>query len=312
MSAFLATFKAKRTRSCSPRWQAAVKQHEARFGTGEDLAFSYMIANNDLRCLRWEVGLTRPTRRPCPGGRGLCVQTFMRKSVSVPGATGGVGKSSLLIVEALSLVTGRSLLHQQRLVEASKVCLVNVEDSPDEMDLRIAAAMQLHGVAPREIAGRLKVLVWGHRLLRLVRRERRGSGMEIVAPVIDMLVEALKQDGIDALCLDPLAMLHQGEENSNEDMLQVVAALRQIALRANVAVRLVHHTRKMGGERADGESLRGASSLFGGARQVDVINTMTAAEAGTLGRARRRTGAVFQGEHNAKANYARQRRRRLV
>jgi hypothetical protein len=295
---FLATFKAKNPKLLA-EWQAAVKQHEARFGTG-DILPSPTIANNDLRAALggW---YDPPDPTTLPRRPWLMRPNYMRKSVSVLGATGGVGKSSLLIVEALSLVTGRSLLHQQRLVEASKVCLVNVEDSPDEMDLRIAAAMQLHGVAPREIAGRLKVLS-GDIGLCLVRRERRGSGMEIVAPVIDMLVEALKQDGIDALCLDPLAMLHQGEENSNEDMLQVVAALRQIALRANVAVRLVHHTRKMGGEQADGESLRGASSLFGGARQVDVINTMTAAEAGTLGVLDDARVRYFR-VSNAKANY---------
>ncbi len=269
----IATFEAKNPQLLA-KWRATAERHAAQFGS-DDILPSPPIANGDLRAAL-AVWYAPPDPVALPRRPWLMRPSYMRKAVSVIGATGGVGKSSLLIVEALSLVTGRSLLHQQRPVKASRVCLVNVEDSPDEMDLRIAAAMQLHDIAPREIVSRLKVLS-GDIALCLVRRARGGSGTQIDAETIDTLVEVLKQDGIDALCLDPLAMLHQGEENSNEDMLQVVAALRQIALRANVAVRLVHHTRKMGGEQADGESLRGASSLFGGARQVDVINTMTAA-----------------------------------
>ena len=295
---FISTFEARNPQLLA-KWRAAAERHSAQFGSGDTLP-SPPIADGDLRAVLtgWYAP---PDPTALPRRPWLLRPSYMLKGVSVLGATGGVGKSSLLIVEALSLVTGRPLLHQQGPVKASRVCLVNVEDSPDEMDLRIAAAMQLHGIAPSEIAGRLKV-VSGDIALCLVRRGRGGSGIEIDAPTIDTLVEVLKQDGIDALCLDPLAMLHQGEENSNEDMLRVVAALRQIALRANVAVRLVHHTRKMGGERADGESLRGASSLFGGARQVDVINTMTAAEAQTLGVPDDTRVRYFR-VSNAKANY---------
>ena len=182
------------------------------------------------------------------------------------------------------------------------MCLVNVEDSPDEMDLRIAAAMQLHGVAPREIAGRLKVLS-GDIGLCLVRRERRGSGMEIVAPVIDMLVEALKQDGIDALCLDPLAMLHQGEENSNEDMLQVVAALRQIALRANVAVQAGSPLAKWVGNRPTAKACaaRPHCSAARASGRCDQHNDR--GRGGHARRARRRAGCGGIRVSNAKANY---------
>jgi AAA domain/Primase C terminal 2 (PriCT-2) len=295
---FLATFKAKNPKLLAD-WQAAVKQHEAQFGTG-DILPSPTIADNDLRAALagW---YEPPDPTTLPRRPWLMRPSYMRKAVSVLGATGGVGKSSLLIVEALALAMGRALLHQLRPVNPCKVCLVNVEDSPDEMNLRIAAAMQLHGITAHEIAGRLKVLS-GDIALCLVRRARGGSGAEIDEQTVNTLVKSLKDDGVDALCLDPLAMLHQGEENSNEDMLQLVAALRQVALRANVAVRLVHHTRKMGDEQVDGESLRGASSLFGGARQVEVINTMTSSEAATHGVPDEVRARYFR-VSNAKANY---------
>jgi hypothetical protein len=294
---FIATFEARNPQLLA-KWRAAAERHAAQFGS-DDILPSPPIANGDLRAALagW---YEPPDPTTLPRRPWLMRPSYMRKTVSVLGATGGVGKSSVLIVETLALVTGRALLNHEKPVKACKVCLVNVEDSPDEMNLRIAAAMQLHGISAHEVSGRLKVLS-GDIALCLV-RARGGNGAEIVAPVVDTLVEVLKKDGVDALCLDPLAMLHQGEENSNEDMLQVVAALRQIALRANVAVRIVHHTRKTGGEQVDGESLRGASSLFGGARQVDVINTMTAAEADTLGVPDDARVRYFR-VSNAKANY---------
>lgn len=294
---FLATVKAKNPKLLA-EWQAAIKQNEMQFSTG-DILPSPTIADNELRAALggW---YEPPDPTTLPRRPWVMRPSYMRKMVSVLGATDGVGKSSLLIVEALALVTGHRLLNQQTPVKACKVCLINVEDSPDEMKLQIAAAMQLHGISTHEISGRLKVLS-GDIAIRLV-RARGSNGTEIVASVIDTLVEVLKEDGVDALCLDPLAMLHQGEENSNEDMLQVVAALRQIALRANLVVRVVHHTRKTGGEQVDGESLRGASSLFGGARQVDVINTMTPSEAATHGVLDEVRVRYFR-VSNAKANY---------
>ena len=72
------------------------------------------------------------------------------------------------------------------------MCLVNVEDSPDEMISEVSRShVAATDIAPREIVSRLKV-VSGDIALCLVRRGRGGSGIEIDAPTIDTLVEVLK------------------------------------------------------------------------------------------------------------------------
>jgi hypothetical protein len=86
---------------------------------------------------------------PCPWVYG---RHLIRKQISVTVAPGAVGKSSLSICEALSMASGRRLLGDWT-ADHLKVWLFNLEDPRDEMDRRLVAAMQHHGVRPEEIEG---------------------------------------------------------------------------------------------------------------------------------------------------------------
>jgi hypothetical protein len=165
----------------------------------------------------------------------------------------------------------------------------------EEMHLRIAATMQLHNVAAADLGDRLFVI--SESALVLVCRE--GS---VARYAIDELVSYLIDLQIDVVVLDPLAMLHHAEENSNEEMAMVMGALREIARRAGVAIRVVHHTRKLGGAQADVDSFRGASSLVAHARQADVINPMSEDDAKSLGVPEEERTRYFR-LSNAKFNY---------
>ena len=72
---------------------------------------------------------------------------YLRRFVSVLASAGGVGKTSMQIVEALAMVTGRPLLGEE--VHAPcKVWLINLEDPMDEMQRRILAAMRFYDIKP--------------------------------------------------------------------------------------------------------------------------------------------------------------------
>ena len=74
---------------------------------------------------------------------------------------GGTGKSNLAIVEALSMTSGKQLLHDLVPHRPLRVVLINLEDNRNTMDKRIAAAMRHYGLTPADIGDRLIVLAKG-------------------------------------------------------------------------------------------------------------------------------------------------------
>lgn len=63
------------------------------------------------------------------------------------------------------------------------------------------------------------------------------------------------------LLLDPLVRLHNADENNASEIATILSRLRTIQRHYDVAVLLVHHTRKQGGTRQHGQTLRGSSDL---------------------------------------------------
>lgn len=197
---------------------------------------------------------------------------LIRKQVSVTVAPGGVGKSSLTICEALAMVSGRDLLGDNVKEPGIKVWLFNLEDPRDEMARRIIAAMQHHGIAPEEIAGRLFVDTGRERTLCTAIQTR--DGVEIIKPEMEGLSREIEARGIDVLVVDPFVSSHQASENDNGAIDVVAKEWARLADRCNCAIELVHHTRKANGETATTESARGATALLAAARSGRVLNKM--------------------------------------
>jgi RecA-family ATPase len=114
--------------------------------------------------------------------------------VSATIASGAVGKTSLKIVEALALATGRPLLGHE-VPKRSRVWLFNLEDDRDEIDRRLTAAMTYYNVTPEDVAGSL--FVEGETPLIITATDRNGT--KIRKPVVDALVDAIKRRSIDVL-----------------------------------------------------------------------------------------------------------------
>ncbi|MGD8863804.1 MAG: AAA family ATPase [Myxococcales bacterium] len=63
------------------------------------------------------------------------------------------------------------------------------------------------------------------------------------------------------LLLDPLVRLHRADENNAQEVAAILATLRELQRRFQLAVVLVHHTRKTIGSRQIGQALRGSGDL---------------------------------------------------
>jgi hypothetical protein len=205
---------------------------------------------------------------------------YIRKFVSVGFGAPGGGKSSKRLIEALAMASGRALLGVKP-VEKLKVWYWNGEDPSEETDRRLAAACLHYGIKPEEIEGYL--FADSGRAMPIVIAQQTKTGTMIAAPVAEALRDAIRDLGIDVMILDPFVSCHRVSENDNPAIDAVAKKFAAIADEANCSIELEHHIRKTNGNEATVDDGRGASSLVGAARSIEVLNKMTPAEAEKLG-----------------------------
>ena len=204
---------------------------------------------------------------------------LIRKYVSVDVAPGGMGKSSHTTAEMLAMASGKPLLGiapKQRL----KVWLWNLEDAPEEIEMRIAAAALHYELTPADLEGYLFV---NHgRDTPLVIAASDSKGLFIAKPIVDALVDAVVDIGADVVIADPFVSSHRVTENDNVAIDMVVKEWGRVGENGNCAIRLTHHARK-GEQEVTADSSRGASAIVNAGRVVRVFNRMTKEEAGKAG-----------------------------
>jgi hypothetical protein len=216
--------------------------------------------------------------------------------VSTTVAPGGVGKSSLAIVEALAIATGRPLLGIMP-NERTKVWLYNGEDSYDELQRRVAAVAKHFDISPRELEGWL-FLDTGQRSPILLTDGSGPDGTRVAS-----LEGTIVAHDIGVLILDPFVSLHRLSENDNNHIDRLVKALAGVAARTQCAVEVVHHTRKTNGTEVSVEDGRGASALLNAVRSARVINPMSDKEARDWGVDLNRRRSFFRA-YSGKSNFA--------
>ncbi|MGE3875950.1 MAG: AAA family ATPase [Parvibaculaceae bacterium] len=204
----------------------------------------------------------------------------LRQFVSVTFAPGGMGKTSLLLTEALAQVTGRPLLGEI-VHERAKVWMWNGEDPMEEIHRRIAAACIAHDIRANEIEGRLFIDSGRDMPMIVVRKVR--DDLLIAEPVVEAIIEQIEQNRVDTLIIDPFVLSHSVPENDNTAIDRVVRQWARIADITGCAIELVHHVRKgsIGQSEFTVEDGRGAVALLAAARSARVLNRMSKEEGET-------------------------------
>ena len=226
---------------------------------------------------------------------------YIRQFITATVAPGGVGKSSLALIEALDMATGRGLLTGKPAPVKHRVIYWNGEDPLVETERRVAAACLHFGITAEELGDRL-VIASGRDLPIVIARDTR-DGCDIAKPLVEELIAEITGRGVDALILDPFVKSHAVSENDNNKIDAVASQWASIADRANCSIELIHHLRKASvqGQDRTAEDARGGVALIAAARSVRVLNRMGADEATKLGIAdetRRRLFRVDDGKAN--------------
>ncbi|MDN3571451.1 ATP-binding protein [Methylobacterium longum] len=225
---------------------------------------------------------------------------LIRRFLSTTVAPGASGKSSLVLVEAIAMATGRALLGVKP-PQAMKVWYVNLEDPLEETERRVAAICLHYGIDAHELEGRL--FLDSGRTAEIIIATRQRDGVKIAEPVIEDLTASMAENEIDHLTVDPFVSSHRVTENANDEIDIVAKAWNRVAEVGNASVELVHHVRKGQGGQSEYtvEDGRGAGALLAAARSARVLNLMTKDQAEKAGIP---TNRGFFRVDNGKANLA--------
>lgn len=227
-------------------------------------------------------------------------RTYIRGYVSLTASAGGIGKTSLTMVEAVAIATGRKLLNQD-VHERTKVWMVNLEDPRSESLLRLAAVMQHYNIAHKDLASWL--FLDGEDDIRITLAAETRDGVTENEALLNYMINKVKALGIGVILIDPLISAHMVNENSNMAVQVVVAMLRRLARETGASVHPVHHIRKGNGDDATVDSVRGANALIGAARAARVLNKVSEEAAEKLGLEGDAAKGLFRID-DAKANLA--------
>lgn len=202
--------------------------------------------------------LTRPSPPPRFVWDGYCP----RGVVTLLGAHGGTGKSTIALMLAAAVATGRGLFGIA--TEAAPVVFASFEDGAHIVRHRLAHICQCWGINPAELDG--LHIVDGTANPELFACEGRGPGD--VTPAYGELLALVQQTGAGLVIVDNASDAYGGDEIQRRQVRAFMRALAVIAREGDAAVLLLAHVDKGTSrkERSDTEGYSGSTAWHNSAR----------------------------------------------
>jgi hypothetical protein len=176
--------------------------------------------------------------------RWLVESLWAKAGVGIVGGAPKSCKSWLGLDLALSVATATPCLGQYAVRDAGPVLLYLAEDAPGAVKQRLLSLARARGVTLD--AAPLHVITAAALRLDVERDQQR----------LDATLSTLRPR---LLLLDPFVRLHRIDENSAAEVSALLAFLRELQRQHDVAIVVVHHTRKAGG--GLGQALRGSGDF---------------------------------------------------
>ena len=199
-------------------------------------------------------------------------------------APGGVSKSMFSLLSAFSVASGKSYTGES-LEQQGKVWIINNEDDEPEQLRRLAGIAKHHAVDDSVLNNISLSCGYGN---PYVTSTVDKDGNVVHHPNAEKIIAEAKANKVNYIIIDPFISIHQSDENDNNSIQKAVDVLKHIAKEANVAIELVHHTRKAAGGKESEEHAgnadagRGASSLKDACRVVTTLARMAETTANKL------------------------------
>ena len=253
---------------------------------------------------RYPVPVPFVRRMDIPPRERIYRWIYYRGYITMTAGHGGVGKSSIVDLEIVSMALGIDLLQPSRptiLHGPCKVLVLSLEDDRDEHDRRMEAIIRHYRLNDDEVAALER------NVSRIFDRDgkitvaRYDGALEINEEAVAYIVQAVRQFGADVVIVDPFVSIHACNENDNTQMAAVGRILRSIAGETHAAVHIVHHSSKAADAKS-ADAMRGASSLKNLGRAVRMVTRLSDADIKALGIGKEEARYLIM-ETNAKANF---------
>jgi hypothetical protein len=183
----------------------------------------------------------------CPPERRWLIEgLWADQAVGIVGGEPKCCKSFLALDMVVAVASGTPCLRRFAVAHAGRVLLYAAEDALHVVRTRLDGIARAAGVALAD----LDIHVITAPTLRLDLADDQHRLADTVAALQPRL-----------LVLDPLVRLHRIDENAAAEVAPLLAYLRELQRRFQLAVVLVHHARKGAGRMRAGQALRGSSEL---------------------------------------------------
>ena len=178
--------------------------------------------------------------------RWLVTGLWSEQAVGIVGGEPKCCKSFLALDLAVAVAAGVPCLRRFAVPRAGRVLLFAAEDALHIVRRRLEGISAAASVA----LANLDIQVITAPTVRLDLEADRRNLAETVARLQPRL-----------LILDPFVRLHRIDENASGEVAPLLAYLRELQRRHDVAVLVVHHAKKGGGSVRAGQALRGSSEF---------------------------------------------------
>lgn len=232
---------------------------------------------------------------------------FLRGAVTGGIGAPGVSKSTMSILSALAVVTGRSDLTGEEVHVKGNAWIHNNEDPLDELERRIAGVCLRYGISFDEVHPNLFYSSGAEQRLVVAGKDAQGAVRR--HKMVPQIEEFIRSNRIVFWACDPFVSTHDGvAENANEEVEKVVGVFREIAQATQCTIDLVHHTVKnhSGNTEAragDMNAARGAGAFIGAVRVAYTLAAMSEEHAEELALSKEDAARLVRLD-GAKGNYA--------
>jgi RecA-family ATPase len=247
-----------------------------------------------------------------PQRKFLFGKHYQRGTVSGTVAPGGTGKSSLEMVEFVSMASGIDLLNDKQPLDGGplRVWYHNGEDPMDELKRRLAAICQHYDISLKDLLTSSNFFMTsGNEVPLRVAASYSQVQVQTDHRLVKCIAEQIGDNKIDAAGFDPLVTLHAVSEKDPGKMDGVIRIFAGIADTRNCAIDLSHHTRKLPPGSGDGDvfydidDARGVKAITDAMRAVRLLNYMSKQDAENAGLMEMERTSYFRIDRG-KANYS--------
>lgn len=213
------------------------------------------------------------------------VSKYLYADIRVLVGSGQVGKTTLLLYEAIHIVLGRDL-YGRKILTPGNVVIISAEDKREQLIARLRGITAQMGLGKLECeCVRVGIFILdasgnAKRLTEIVK-----DCVVVAGSVIDAIIAACKLIAPVLVVFDPAVSFGVGESRINDAEQGLIMAARKLIAQLNCCITFIHHTGKANATNAGSKSAnvevydlvqnqyvsRGGSALSDGARMVHVL-----------------------------------------